>query len=75
MCSSTPPMDGRKKSLSINTHSLRRVPLAMSSSSSRATRGDDDGSGSGSFARVELLYVLGREAPNHDVHGAAERTK
>ena len=31
--------------------------------------------GSGSFARVELLYVLGREAPNHDVHGAAERTK
>ena len=50
MCSSTPPMDGRKKSLSISTHSLRRVPLAMSSS--RTTRGDDDGSGSGSFARV-----------------------
>lgn len=46
-------MDGRKKSLSINTHSLRRVPLAMSSSSSRATRGDDDGSGSRSLARVE----------------------
>ena len=33
------------------------------------------GLGSGSFARVELLYVLGREAPNHDVHGTAERTK
>jgi len=45
-------MDGRKKSLSINTHSLRRVPLATSSSS-RATRGDDDGSGSRSLARVE----------------------
>ena len=53
MCSSTPPMDGRKKSLSISTHSLRRVPLAMSSSSSRTTRGDDDSSGSGLFARVE----------------------
>ena len=61
MCSSTPPMDGRKKSLSISTHSLRRVPLAMSSSSSRTTRGDDDGSGSGSFARDDIARAMESE--------------